>query len=382
MTLPDPEADARDASARLTRLIVREIAGAGGWIPFSRYMELALYAPGLGYYGGGSAKFGAAGDFITAPEMSPVFAQALAAQVEEVMAQSAPAILEAGAGSGALAVDLLSELERRGSLPRRYAILELSGELAARQREALASRVPHLIERVAWLDALPESWEGVVLGNELLDAMPVEILEWEPGALRVRGIVAEEGDKLNWQSRPAEESLCAAAAELPVAPPYVSEIGLAGQSWVAAWGHRLKRGAVLLIDYGFPRREYYHEQRNQGTLMCHYRRHSHADPLWWPGLCDITAHVDFTAVAEAGFAAGLDVLGYTSQGSFLFNCGILQALQNHAPPGSRDYLTAARSVDKLTNPAEMGELFKVIALGRGLSGPLIGFRRGDRLHAL
>jgi SAM-dependent MidA family methyltransferase len=382
MALPEPDEDARLSSLRLTQRIQSEIEANGGWIPFSRYMDLALYLPGLGYYAGGSVKFGAAGDFVTAPEISPLFAQAVATQVVEIMTRSTPAILEAGAGSGMLAADLLLELEVRGHLPDRYAILELSGELADRQRQTLTSRAPHLVGRVTWLTSLPSRWEGVVFGNELLDALPVEIAEWRADGLMVRGIALDEVGQLRWSARPASGTLKLAAEAIGLQNPYLSEIGIAARTWVADWGQRLHRGALLLFDYGFPQREYYHPQRTEGTLMCHYRRHSHGDPLWWPGLCDITAHVDFTAIAEAGFDTGLDVLGYTTQATFLLNCGILEALGRTDPQNSLTYLPQARSVDKLTNTAEMGELFKVIALGRGLDGPLIGFRQGDRLNTL
>jgi SAM-dependent MidA family methyltransferase len=382
MALPEPDDAARASSLRLIEAIRAEIGANGGWIPFSRYMELALYAPGLGYYAGGSLKFGAAGDFVTAPEISPLFAQAVATQVAEIMARSAPAILEAGAGSGVLAAGMLLELERRGSLPDRYAILEVSGELAARQRRTLSERTPHLVERVTWLTSLPASWSGVVLGNELLDALPVEIVEWCANGPAVRGVELGPTGQLRWAARPPSGALRAAAEAIAVQPPYVSEIGMAARAWVGEWGRRLDRGVLLLLDYGFPRREYYHPQRDEGTLMCHYRRHAHGDPLWWPGLCDITAHVDFTAVAEAGFDAGLDVLGYATQANFLLNCGILEALRRTDPEDSLAYLPQARAVDKLTNVAEMGELFKVIALGRGVATPLAGFRRGDRLDAL
>ncbi len=382
MALPEPDAAARAQSGRLTGLVRAEIAANDGWLPFSRYMELALYAPGAGYYAGGSVKFGQAGDFITAPEMSPLFACSIAAQAAQIMELSRPMILEAGAGSGALAADLLLELERRGSLPERYAILELSGELAARQRATLELRAPHLAGRVEWLSSLPAAWEGVVLGNELLDALPVNLVEWREDGIFECGVGLGPDGGFAWAFRPAAGALLEAARAIDAVPPYRSEIGLAAAAWVSEWGRLLTRGALLLIDYGFPRAEFYHPQRSAGTLMCHYRNHAHGDPFWWPGLNDITAHVDFTSIAEAGFAAGLDVLGYTSQAAFLMNCGILNLLGRGDPEDGRAFLPQARAVDKLTNPAEMGELFKVIALGRGIEAPLLGFARGDRLHAL
>lgn len=382
MALPIPDADAAASSARLVARIAEEINQAGGWVPFSRYMELALYAPGLGYYSGGARKFGGAGDFVTAPELSPLFAQALAAQVEPIMAASAPRIVEAGAGSGALAVGLLRELERRGALPERYDILELSGELRARQRDAIASGAPHLAGRVAWLDTLPDTFSGVVLANELLDALPVNIVAWREDGIFERGVALEDG-AFAWRERPASGALLAVSQGLTfVRPPYVSEINLAARAWTAEWGRILQHGALLLIDYGFPRREVYHPQRAEGTLMCHYRHHAHGDPFWLPGLNDITAHVDFTAIAEAGFDAGLDVLGYTSQAQFLLNCGLAQLLESRQGDSAAAHAALASGAQKLISPAEMGELFKVLVLGRGIDAPLLGFVDGDRAHAL
>lgn len=385
-SLPQPDAAALAASAALSERISAEIRDGGGWIPFSRFMELSLYAPGLGYYSGGARKFGAGGDFITAPELTPVFAQTLAAQAAEVMAGSSPAIIEAGAGSGALAAELLLALERADALPDRYLILELSGELRQRQGETLKSRAEHLAGRVEWLDRLPQRFSGLVLGNEVLDAMPVDLVVWrdEEKIHRIfeRGVALSDAGGFVWLDRPANGALLAAAELLPVAAPYVSEIGLAGRAWVAEWGRILEQGALLLLDYGFPRHEYYLPERDCGTLMCHYRHHSHGDPLWLPGLNDITAHVDFTAIAEAGFEAGLDVLGYSTQAQFLLNCGITEVLARLQGAGDKAYLAEARSVGKLISPAEMGELFKVIALGRGIGEALIGFSRGDRVHTL
>lgn len=388
--LPQPSADAQQQSARLFDMICAEIDAAGGWMPFSRYMELALYAPGLGYYSGGARKFGPGGDFITAPELTPLFGQALAQQVDEVMSASAPQLIEVGAGTGLLAADLLLELERRDSLPLEYAILELSGELRARQFDTLAQRVPHLAARVRWLDELPACFSGVVVANEVLDVMPVHLVAVRAEGLFERGVsvvAAADGERrLCWADVPAAGAVLAAAAALalpvPASGEYVTEINLAGQAWVAAWAERLQTAAMLLIDYGYPRAEYYLPSRASGTLLCYYRHHAHADPFFWPGLNDITAFVDFTAVAEAGFDAGLAVLGYTTQAQFLFNCGILECLERRGPRESADYIRAARAVQRLTAPQEMGALFKVLALGKGLDMPLCGFQRGDRVHTL
>lgn len=388
-SLPQPSAEALDQSNRLTALLQSEIRAAGGWMPFSRYMELALYAPGLGYYSGGARKFGPGGDFITAPELTPLFGQALASQVEQVMQLSAMQVIEVGAGTGLLAADLLLELERRGALPLSYGILELSAELRERQFDTLAQRAPHLAARVQWLDALPAQFSGVVVANEVLDVMPVHLVVSRADGVFERGVVlteSEYGAVFRWGDSPAEGAVLEAARALELPAPaegeYLTEINLAGQAWMASWADRLQQGAMLLIDYGYPRAEYYLPSRSNGTLLCYYRHHAHADPFLWPGLNDITEFVDFTAMAEAAYDAGLEVLGYTSQAQFLFNCGVLDCLARRGPEGSADYVRAARAAQRLTTPQEMGELFKVLAVGRGIDVPLLGFARGDRLHTL
>lgn len=382
LTSPDPSSLGTAYSDRLRAQISSEIRSRGGWMPFSRYMDLALYAPGLGYYAAGAQKFGATGDFVTAPEMSPLFAQAMAAQIAPLMRLSAPAILEAGPGSGKFAADLLLELERHDALPDRYGLLELSPDLRQRQQQTLETRVPHLLGKAQWLDRLPDRFSGVVVANELLDAMPIDLVAWQNDQILERGVALNPEGTLDWEDRPASGPLLRDAARICVSPPYVSEIGRVAQAWVAGWGQILERGAVLLIDYGFPAREYYHPQRTGGTLMCHYRHQAHADPFYLPGLCDITSHVDFSAIAHAGCDAGLDFLGYTSQGQFLLNCGITDLLSRVPSVDVQRYAPLASSVQKLLNPAEMGELFKVLALGRGIEQPLIGFARGDRSHTL
>ena len=387
--LPPPSSDAQTASDALCRQLAAEIAAADGWISFSRFMERALYAPGLGYYAGGAHKFGAAGDFVTAPELSPLFAQTLAAQAAQVMALSAPHVLEVGAGSGRLAADLLLELEARGALPESYAILDLSGELRARQQATLAEHAPHLAARVRWLERLPGGFDGLVLANELLDALPVHLAVWgseeAPDAIFERGVSVADG-RFVWRDRPTAGRLLERAqqlaAEHPLPVGYLSEVGLAAADWTATWAPILGRGALLLIDYGFPRHEFYHPQRSEGTLMCHYRHRAHADPFYLPGLQDITAHVDFTAVVEAGHAAGLDFLGYTTQGVFLLNCGLTEVLARTPYEARARYLPLAASAQKLVGPSEMGELFKVMALGKGIEDTLLGFAQGDRSATL
>jgi SAM-dependent MidA family methyltransferase len=376
-SMPEPSPAARAHSSRVADLIRGRIADAGGWIGFDRYMELALYAPGLGYYAGNARIFGdaaAGGDFVTAPEISPLFAQAMAAQVAQVLAHTAPRIVEFGAGSGRLAADLLAALDALGVAVERYDIVEVSAGLRARQRARLADR------RVRWLDAPPADVAGAIIANEVLDVLPVRLFVRDRDAACERGVALRDG-ALAFETRPAEPTLAAAVAEIEsdvgrLHEGYGSELGLVARGWMRSAAQWLGRGVLLVIDYGFPRREYYHPQRLMGTLMCHYRHHAHADPLWRPGLNDITAHVDFSAMAQAAQEAGLDVLGYTSQSHFLLNCGLLDLLQrDHTPP-------AAGAAQRLVSEAEMGELVKVLAVGRGIDAPLLGFARGDRTHTL
>ncbi len=381
-SLPQPSLDAQVHSNQLCDLIHRDIALQGGWIPFSRFMELALYAPGLGYYSAGARKFGAAGDFVTAPEISPLFGRTLARQIAEIMLHSTPHIIELGAGSGQLAVDVLGELERQTCLPERYDILEVSADLRQRQQALLQQHLPHLINRVHWLDALPDSISGVVVANEVLDALPVHLLRWTDGCIFERG-VASKGAHFVWQERLLEiPALLEIAQQIVVPDDTLSEISLAARGLVGSLSERLRQGVLLFIDYGFGAREYYHEQRVCGTLMCHYRHHAHDDPLFLPGLQDITAHVDFTAAAEAAIDAGLHLYGYTTQAHFLINCGITDLLAQTDPESVRDYLPLSAQLQKLTSPAEMGELFKAIALGRGVGAPLCGFVAGDKSRFL
>ncbi len=381
-TLPLPAPEAQVHSDRLRDLILDDIAAQDGWIPFSRFMELALYAPGLGYYSAGARKFGAAGDFVTAPEISPLFGRTLARQVAEIMAQSEPHIIELGAGSGKLAADMLGELEKLGVLPESYSILEVSPDLRERQQALLQERVPHLAARVHWLDALPENIPGALIANEVLDALPVHLLHWKDGGVLERGVTSE-GKNFAWQEHLIENTaLLQAAQQISVPDDYVSEISLAARGLIGSLCERLNKGLLLFIDYGFGAGEYYHPQRAQGTLMCHYRHHAHDDPFFLPGLQDITAHVDFTAVAESAIDSGAHLLGYTTQAHFLINCGITGLLQETAPENLRDYLPLSAQLQKLTSPAEMGELFKVMVLGKGFDGPLRGFTSGDKSRFL
>ena len=345
-------------------------------------MELALYAPGLGYYTAGAHKFGAAGDFITAPELSPLFGRTLARQVAEITADSAPHILELGAGSGKLAADMLAELEQIGHLPDSYSILEVSADLRARQKDLVGERLPHLLDRVRWLDALPERFSGTIIANEVLDALPVHLLHWRNSAITERGVAAGEHGFI-WQERAiSDPDLLHAAQQIVVPDDYVSEICRAARGLVNSLAQSLEHGAMLFVDYGFGAREYYHPQRRNGTLMCHYRHHAHDDPFFLPGLQDITAHVNFTDIAECGIDAGLELLGYTSQAFFLINCGITELIREVSPEKLREYMPLSAQLQKLTSPAEMGELFKVIALGKKMANPLSGFANGDLTRSL
>ena len=385
MQLPEPSADALAHSAELLARIRSEVR-TEGWVSFARYMERALYEPGLGYYSGGSRKFGEEGDFITAPGLTPLFGQTLARQVADIMALSAPHVLEVGAGTGMLAADVLGELERLGQLPTHYDILELSGELRARQQATLQEQVPHLADRVRWLDTLPETFDGVVLANEVLDVMPAHLVVAKADGLYERGVALANDDSLTWADRPLAGRLAAAAAALDLPQPgegeYLTEISLAARAWIAEWATRLRQGALLLIDYGYPAAEFYLPSRSRGTLLCYYRHRAHDDPFRWPGLTDITVFVDFSALADAAYDNGLDVLGYTTQAGFLFDCGILERLAQRGDTTSVDYIRAARAVHRLTTAQEMGELFKVLAVGRDVAEPLRGFLRHDRRAAL
>ena len=369
--LPEPAPDAQAHSRRMAEHIRTAIEEAGGAIPFGRYMGLVLYAPGLGYYSAGARKFGAAGDFVTAPELSPLFSRCLARQCAEVLEQvPGGSILELGAGSGVMAADILLELQALGKLPAEYLILEVSAELRERQRQTIIAKATALASHVRWLDALPDGFEGVILGNEVLDALPVERFLKRPGGFD-EYCVRIEGEGFAWELRPAGEQLAAVLGAFettlpqPLKAGYVSEINLGVMPLISSLARMLRRGALLLMDYGYPRAAYYHPERSMGTLMCHYRQRAHEDPFLYPGLQDITAHVDFTAIAEAGTASGLELAGYTTQAHLLMALGIAEL-------GGSD-MKAVQQVKLLTLPEEMGERFKAIGFTRGLGSSLSGF---------
>jgi SAM-dependent MidA family methyltransferase len=366
--MQDDEPDS--VSARLAARLREGIGAAGGWWPFDRFMAAALYTPGLGYYANASAKFGAmpssGSDFVTAPELSPLFGRALAAQLAQAMdACGVDELWEFGAGSGALAAQLLQAL---GERVRRYTIVDLSGVLRARQQARLAA----FGERVQWVDTLPEAMQGVVVGNEVLDAMPVQLLHWTGAEWQERG-VAVQGEHFAWADR---ATALRPPVDLPFVPGTVTELHRQAEAFIATLAERLRRGAAFFIDYGFPEAEYYHPQRQGGTLMCHRAHRADPDPLSDVGLKDLTTHVNFTGIALAGQQAGLEVLGYTSQGRFLINCGLVPMLAESADP------RVIANGQKLIAEHEMGELFKVIGFARGCSLDAIGFAEGDRTHRL
>ncbi|RZI44852.1 class I SAM-dependent methyltransferase [Herbaspirillum sp. HC18] len=384
LQLPEPSLDAQSASRALHKLIADDIQSHSGWIPFARYMELVLYAPGLGYYSGGAAKLGKDGDFTTAPEITPLFGGTLAHVAAGLMADTSPQILEFGAGTGKLARDILTELKAMDTPLERYVIVELSGELRARQEQALRD-----FPEVSWVDRLPDAFSGVVLGNEVLDAMPVNLVVKTGDGWAERGVAMSDGHFV-FDDRPCDPSLVAQipdADELPAG--YLTEVHPVATGFMHSLAAMLnagcnatgKGGAAVLIDYGFPAREYYLDQRAQGTLMCHYRHHSHPDPFYLPGLQDVTAHVDFTAMACAAVESGLELLGYTTQAAFLLDAGIGDLLLRTSPEDVLRYLPQANAMQKLISPAEMGELFKVLVVGKHVSLPE-KFGRNDRSHRL
>jgi SAM-dependent MidA family methyltransferase len=388
LPLPALSPDEQAHSEQLVHRIRDAIEAAGGWISFERFMEMALYEPGLGYYSAGATKLGSEGDFITAPELSPLFSRCLANQCIDVL-QSVPGghILELGAGSGVMAADVLLELEARQKTPERYFILEVSADLRQRQRALLQQRVPHLAERVEWLDRLPEEFRGVLLANEVLDALPVQ-------RFRIRGLqvnqlgVTWQFGQLDWSEVHADPALEAAVREVefnlgePFADGYTSEINLRLQPWIAGIAAAMREGVALFIDYGLPRRQYYSSARRDGTLLCHFRHRFHDDSLINVGVQDIGAWVDFTAVAEAAVAAGMSVSGYTTQAHFLIGNGIEKFLAPHDDDELASRLQMARQAMLLTLPGEMGERFKVIGLSVGVSAPLQGFSVRDLAASL
>lgn len=377
-TLPPPPPEAIAHSQHLVAVIQAQMAEAGGILPFADFMYQALYSPGLGYYSAGNRKFGIAGDFITAPELSPLFSQCLAQQCQQVLeVLNGGVILELGAGSGIMALDILQTLAHLNTLPDTYFILEPSADLQQRQQARLAKH-PDLYARVQWLTQWPaEPLKGIILANEVLDALPVHRFQVTDQAI-LAYFVLFENEQFNWHLAPIDDALKATIQALALPVGYTSEINPLLPAWIRSIATILAEGMVLLLDYGFPSTEYYHPQRSQGTLMCHYRHYAHDNPLILVGLQDITAHVNFSAVAEAAIATDLQVSGYTSQANFLLACGLIERLATYNIGDTQTYLRLAQQTKTLILPSEMGELFKVMALTRGLSIPLLGFSQDNR----
>ena len=382
--LPEPSAAAKASSLALCAQIEEQCDHSAGWIPYSEFMQMALYAPGLGYYSGDLRKFGADGDFITAPEVSPLFSQCIARQIADVLsAMSEPKVLEFGAGSGIMAADLLLELEQMDVLPEQYLILELSASLKQRQQEMIKDKAEHLLDRVVWLDALPEEkFGGVVVANEVLDAMPVECFRINNGMVEALQVHCKNNELVS-EYKNANENIESAVRtieeriETRLPDDYCSEFNPSISGWLESISATLEQGMVLLIDYGYAAAEYYHQERQMGTMMCHYQHRAHAEPLWYPGLQDITAFVDFTDVAYSAVEAGFDVSGYTSQAMFLMAAGIDELHQRQVTDDIKHQLILAQQIKTLTLPSEMGERFKVMALTKNYDEPLRGFIMQD-----
>ncbi|MCK5647403.1 MAG: SAM-dependent methyltransferase [Gammaproteobacteria bacterium] len=388
-TFPEPSPETKAHSDRLKHLIEDEINANGGRITFAEYMNKALYAPGLGYYSAGLKKFGKQGDFITAPEISPLFSQCLALQCLHIMQQTGQhTLLEVGAGSGIMAVELVLELEKQAQLPEQYLILELSAELRDRQQQTIKARIPHLYERFQWLDCLPQKpFCGIIIANELLDAMPVHLLKLEQNSVFERYVSVNKKGQFIWQDDAPEnprlqkiaqeiKALHQSLAHLDDKPgaPYITEVNLQAVDWVKSMADILDAGAVLLVDYGYTAKEYYHPQRSMGTLMCHYQHHRHDDPFYLPGLQDITAHIDFSRIARAACDSGLKVCGFTTQAHFLMAGGLVELSKDLDPDDIVHFSEVARQIKMLTLPEEMGELFKVILLAKGKTLSLPAFQ--------
>ena len=386
-----PAADeyALSHSKELEKIIRRQIESEGGQISFAQFMQMVLYQPGFGYYSAGARKIGVGGDFTTAPEISSLFSICLARQCAEIIGElNGPIILELGAGTGVMACDVLTELEVLNVLPDQYYILEPSADLQQRQQQLLAERIPGLLSIVSWLDSLPEQkFEGIILANEVIDAMPVQRFCIDNDSVDEL-FVEWRDDEFKWKRSPADTELETkvksvlqhSISDYPDA--YCSEVNSDLDNWIQSLADCLARGLMLFIDYGYSRHEYYHEQRTEGTLLCHYQHNVHSDPFLYVGLQDISSSVDFTAVGEAGLKAGLSVRGFTPQAYFLLGCGIEKIVEEHNYEEVRDQLEASRQVKLLTMPDEMGERFKVIALGRNIDVPLCGFGLVDHRRRL
>ncbi len=388
LELPEPSEQEKKHSQKLCRLIQQRIVDAGGWIDFEQYMQLALYAPGLGYYSAGAQKFGEQGDFITSPEVSPLFAQALANPLASLLKKMPEAkLIEFGAGSGKLAADLLLALQDINQLPNEYLIIEVSTELQQRQRQMLQEKAPELLACVRWLSTLPpEPVNAIVVANEVIDAMPVQRFSIEDNQVALLGVENIEGElQLSYQPAPealAEKILALSDNFNNTKHAYYSEINCHINPWIKAISRCIKKGAIYLIDYGYPRCEYYSEDRHMGTFLGYYKHRSVDAPLWYPGLQDLTAFVDFTEVAESALDNGFDVDGFTSQGNFLLNAGLAQLVDNLEIKNEIQHLKIMQQMKTLSMPGEMGERFKVIGLSKGMDVNIPGFEMRDFRYRL
>jgi SAM-dependent MidA family methyltransferase len=381
-TLPPPPPEAVAHSQQLAEHIAAAIVAEGDWIPFTRFMQLAMYAPGLGYYAAGARKFGEHGDFVTAPEITPMFAKCIGLQAAQILQRVGGDVLELGPGSGVMAADLYESLKEQGVLPNRYLLLEVSPDLRERQRDLLEKRFGlHEMERFVWIDRLPEKIRGIVIANEVLDVVPCALVHRERERMMERGVIlTDAGFALEDQALPEGDLKRRAQAVFPPGDyDYLSEVNFTAEALVRTISSSLEAGMALFIDYGFPEREYYHPQRSMGTMRCHYRHRAHNDPFFMPGLQDITAHVDFTAMAKAAESADAEVLGFTTQAYFLISCGLGVLVSGGDPTMTLSKLKGTSAVHRLINPADMGELFKVLGIGKGIDGPVLGFQSARHL---
>ena len=381
---PEPDSEALAHSARVVERVQTEIEGRGGVLPFERYMDLVMYEPGLGYYVSGTRKFGRQGDFVTASELGSLYGRCVARQAAQILAQlDGGSLLEFGAGSGVLAATVLTELAERDSLPAEYLIVEVSPALRAQQQQTLAGQIEQNLVKVRWLDSLPESgFRGVILANEVLDAMP--IIRFRVGAEghMTAGVVRRNGHlDWSWQRDPSQDGrIDRLVQQYGLVADYTSEVNPRAAAWMQTVGRVLDAGLILVMDYGYPGAEYYHYERSDGTLMCHYQHRAHMDPFLYPGLQDLTAHVDFSAVAAAGQLAGLDIAGFTSQEAFLLSTGVLDLVAHESSGPVAPKLSA--ELKQLTLSSEMGESFKALAMVKHIDSPLLGFSLRDRRVAL
>ncbi len=383
--LPEPDENAKLASQALCQIIQRQITQNNGWISFADYMQAALYTPQHGYYRRGGYKIGQDGDFITAPTLTPLFGQTLATQLAELLPQTAGNIYEFGAGTGKMALDIIQTLLQNNQPFTHYYIIEVSSELRQRQRTLLTQNLPEIAHKITHLDVLPDTFDGIILGNEVLDAMPCERICWRtPRQIEHVGVTWNQTTGFRLENRPLiNPFLLKLAQALPLKVyPYTSELHATQQTLMTTLAEKLLRGAIIWIDYGFDAAQYYFSERTEGTLIGHYRHHTIHDPFFYPGLCDLSCHINFSAIIEAGIDAGLDLAGYTTQAHFLLNLNITEQLTRTGNPQELPYIKAAKACQKLLNQHEMGELFKVAGLGKGINTPWQGFCQNDHSYRL